>query len=146
MRIFSSVLLLMALTIGYAIPAKAQTCKVSSGKCSGGTVTYIEVYEYDYVEEKPEFPGGGQCLLNFVNQQRKYPEEAYIKGIEGRVMCSFVINADGSVSNITVMKGVEETLNEEAVRILSHMPNWTPGRLKGHTVPVRMFYAVPFRK
>ena len=126
--------------------ASAQTCRVNAGISPDGCQTYRVVYEFDYVDEKPEFPGGGATMLNFINKQRRYPAEAYARGIQGRVTCSFVVNPDGSVSHITVLKGVEPSLNHEAVRIISKMPQWTPGRIDGQTVPVRVICAVPFRK
>lgn len=143
-----SLLFLLSAFISFSFPnsADAQTCRVSTGKCENGCLSYKEVFEYDYVEQKPEFPGGGQCMVNFINEHRRYPEAAYIKGIEGRVTCSFVVNSNGSISNITVMKGVESSLNDEAVRIISKMPEWSPGKIGGHAVPVRVICAIPFRK
>ncbi len=126
--------------------SSAQTCRVNAGITPDGCQTYMLVYEYDYVDEKPEFPGGGATMLNFINKQRRYPAEAYARGIQGRVTCSFVVNPDGTVSHISVLKGVEPSLNREAVRIISKMPLWTPGRIDGQTVPVRVICAVPFRK
>lgn len=126
--------------------APAQTCRVSSGVSSNGAMAYKEVFEYDYVDIKPEFPGGSCRMIRFINDNRRYPVEAYARGIEGRVTCSFVVNADGSVSNITILKGVEVSLNTEAVRILSQMPDWIPGQIEGRNVPVRVICAVPFRK
>ena len=93
----------------------AQTFRVTSGISANGCPSYIEVYEYDFVEEKPSFPGGGQKLVNFINDTRRYPAEAYARGIEGRVMCSFVVHPDGSVSHISVIRGVEPTLNKDCV-------------------------------
>ncbi|MBD5279912.1 MAG: energy transducer TonB [Bacteroides sp.] len=142
----------IALTIGAALSlliprtATAQTCRVNAGVTPDGCQAYKIVYEFDYVDEKPEFPGGGSTLIKYINQNRRYPAEAYARGIEGRVTCSFVVNPDGSVSHVTVLKGVEPSLNREAVRILSKMPGWTPGRIDGQTVPVRVICAVPFRK
>ena len=124
----------------------SQTCRVSVGQCANGISSYIEVYEYDYVDIKPEFPGGSSSMLSYVNEHRNYPSEAYASGIEGRVTCSFVVNQDGTITNICVIKGVEDSLNEEAVRLLSEMPNWSPGSIKGQQVPVRVVYCVPFRK
>lgn len=126
--------------------ASAQTCRVASGVKADGTRTYIEVYEFDYVEEKPEFPGGRPSMMGYINENRRYPAEAYARGVEGRVTCSFVVNTDGSVSNVMVLRGVEPTLNREAVRLLSKMPTWTPGKMSGQSVPVRVICAVPFRK
>lgn len=125
--------------------ANAQTCRVTSGTSSAGVKTYREVYEYDFVDEKPVFPGGDSKLMCFINHTRQYPQSAYRSGVQGRVTCSFVINIDGSVSNIKVVRGVEQSLNEEAVRILTQMPPWTPGKQNGVCVPVRVIWSVPFR-
>ncbi len=142
--------ILLSIGISFAcaavFDAKAQTCRVNSGYSANGCVNYLEVYEFDYVEVKPEFPGGGQSLVNFINDHRRYPAEAYARGAEGRVTCSFVVNTDGSVSNIKVIKGVENSLNNEAIRILSKMPAWSPGKIEDQPVPVRVICAVPFRK
>lgn len=125
---------------------KAQTYRVSSGNSSEGIKSYIEVYEYDFVTEKPSFPGGDRLLLSYINSTRCYPEEAYKRGVEGKVTCSFIVNKDGSISHVRVLRGVEPSLNREAVRILSRMPDWNPGRLEGETVPVRVVRSVAFRK
>lgn len=133
--------------LGWGSQASAQTCRVRAGKAtSNGCQNYIEVYEYDYVKEKPSFPGGNAKLVEFINSHREYPAEAYKKGIQGRVTCSFVVNPDGSVSHISVIRGVEHSLNCEAVRIMSRMPEWIPGRHDGQAVPVRVVWSVPFRK
>lgn len=129
-----------------ALGAQAQTCRVTAGITADGRRSYLEVYEYDYVEDKPQFPGGDSRLVAFINDTRRYPAKAYREGVEGRVTCSFVVNTDGSVSHITVLKGVEYSLNQEAMRIFSKMPDWTPGKIDGKPVPVRVVWAIPFRK
>lgn len=129
-----------------ASTANAQTCRVNIGTTSSGTVNYIEVYEYDYVSEKPTFPGGDRNLMTFINATRNYPLDAYRKGIQGRVTCSFIVNTDGSISHISVLRGVNPSLNREAIRILSKMPEWIPGKHDGKVVPVRVVHSVPFRK
>lgn len=125
---------------------KAQTCKIRCGAQADGKVRYKEVYEYDFVTEKPTFPGGDSRLICFINQTRCYPEAAYRRGVTGRVTCSFVVNEDGSISHIQILKGVEPALNKEALRIFGKMPNWTPGKLDNVTVPVRVIRSVSFRK
>ena len=125
--------------------ATAQTCRVNIGTSPSGCTSYLEVYEYDYVTEKPTFPGGDALLMKFINNHREYPKRAYAKGIQGRVTCSFIVNADGTVSHISVLRGVEPSLNKEAIRVLSQMPEWTPGRLNGQPVPTRVVWSVPFR-
>ncbi len=143
-----SILFLIGATLGsiFSTEISAQTCRITSGVNANGCLTYKEVYEFDYVDDKPQFPGGGASMLNFINENRRYPAEAYARGVEGRVTCAFVVNSDGKVSDITILRGVEHTLNREAVRILSRMPDWTPGKLDGQPVPVRVIYAVSFRK
>ena len=126
--------------------AAAQTCRVNTGTLDNGFKVYAEVFEYDYVDVKPEFPGGGRSLIKFVNENRQYPQEAYNNGIEGRVTCSFVVNSDGHLSNIQVLRGVEPSLNDEALRIIAAMPNWSPGSLQGQLVPVRVVCCIPFRR
>lgn len=144
---FTRILLLMGIVvITMTTKAGAQTCRVNIGTTPSGCTSYMEVYEYDYVTDKPSFPGGDSSLMKFINNTREYPKSAYDKGIQGRVTCSFVINVDGTVSHISVIRGVEPSLNKEAIRILSKMPEWVPGRLNGHAVPTRVVWSVPFRK
>lgn len=140
-------ILILALAAGlFSTGLGAQTYRVNVGSPSAGCTNYIEVYEYDYVTEKPTFPGGTTKLMNYINATRSYPKEAYKKGIQGRVTCSFIVNADGSISHISVLRGVEPSLNKEAVRILSKMPEWTPGKMNGEAVPTRVVWSVNFRK
>ena len=124
-----------------------QTCRMRVQINGDGTrVEYREVYQYDYVWEKPSFPGGDARLMDFINKHRRYPKAAYKKGVQGRVTCAFIVNIDGSVSDVQVIRGVEASLNEEAVRIFRKMPSWNPGRMNGQPVPVKVIRAVPFRK
>lgn len=146
-RLYICILIISGLVPWFpALDSDAQTYRVRAGNNSAGCKAYMEVYEYDYVKVKPVFPGGNAKLVAFINENRRYPAEAYKKGIQGRVTCSFVVNADGSVSHISILRGVEHSLNQEALRIMSKMPEWTPGRHDGQTVPVRVVWSVPFRK
>lgn len=105
----------------------------------------MEVYEYDYVDVQPSFPGGNLELIKYINQSRRYPPDAYSRGIEGRVMCSFIVNPDGSISDIRIIKGVEHSLNCEAVRLISEMPRWEAGRVNNEAVAVHCLLPIPFR-
>ena len=96
---------------------------------------------YDAVEKMPQFVGGDAELRKFLHNNIKYPVAAEEKGIQGRVVCSFVVECDGSISNIKIIKSVDPSLDEEAVRVLSLMPKWTPGTIDG--VPVCVKYTVP---
>lgn len=145
-RLLHTLILATGLVVVGSLGASAQTCRVNIGSNASGVASYMEVYEYDYVSEKPSFPGGDRNLMTFINATREYPMEAYRKGIQGRVTCAFIVNTDGSVSHISVLRGVEPSLNKEAIRILSKMPEWTPGKHDGRTVPVRVVWSVPFRK
>lgn len=138
-----STIILMLLGIA---GASAQTYRVAAGFDADGLQTYKEVFEYDFVDEKPSFTGGNEALMAYINKTRRYPAEAYEKGIEGRVTCSFVVNADGNISHLKVIKGSHRSLNLEAMRILAEMPCWHPGRHGHRCVPVRVVHSIPFRK
>ena len=92
-------------------------------------------------EEMPSFPGGVMALMEFLQKNVKYPVEAQKKGVEGRVLVSFVVEKDGSLTEIKTVKSVDPLLDEEAVRVVSAMPKWEPGKQKGK--PVRVKYNVP---
>lgn len=97
---------------------------------------------FTVVEEMPEFPDGGmQGLLKYLAKSIKYPVIAQENGIQGRVVCSFVVNRDGSIVDIQVLRGVDPSLDKEAVRVLGTMPKWKPGKQRGK--PVRVKYTVP---
>lgn len=126
--------------------ALAQTYRVNAGVSPSGVKHYLEVFEYDFVTEKPSFPGGDRKLIEFINAHRRYPSRAYNNGEQGRVTCSFIINTDGSVSHVRVVRSVSSSLNEEAIRIFKLMPAWNPGKMNGQPVPVRVIHSIPFRK
>lgn len=137
---------LCAIAIANTNQIFSQTCKVKTGTLHNGCKVFTEVFEYDFVDVKPEFPGGSNEMINFINKNRKYPENAYDTGIEGRVTCAFIVYPDGKVKNITVLRGVEASLNDEAVRIITAMPDWKPGKIGNQNVPVRVICCIPFRK
>ena len=106
----------------------------------------IEVYEFDYVDVQPQFPGGEHGLINFINRTREYPYHAYKNRVQGRVLCSFIIGTDGKVSNIKVIRGAQdESLNREAMRVISEMPRGKAGKVGGQTVAVRCVLPIAFR-
>ena len=108
--------------------------------------SHMEVYEYDYVDIQPQFPGGERGLINFVNKTREYPYHAYKKRIEGRVLCSFIVGTNGKVSDVRVIRGADdESLNREAIRVINKMPRWSVGKVGDHAVPVRVVLPIAFR-
>lgn len=106
---------------------------------------YVDVYEYDYVDVPPQFPGGDRAMINFINETRVYPYDAYKHQIQGRVVCSFIVNTDGSICNISVLKGSYPSLDKEAVRIIKKMPAWEAGTIRNEEVPVRCILPIAFR-
>lgn len=96
---------------------------------------------YQIVEEIPEFPGGVEALMDFVGKNVKYPEQAKEKEISGRVFIGFVIEKDGSVNEVKVLRGIGGGCDDEAVRVVKAMPKWKPGKQKGE--PVRVSYMLP---
>ena len=100
---------------------------------------------FDVVEQMPSFPGGMAALMQFLASNIKYPVEAENNGIQGRVVCTFTIERDGSISDVRVTRPVEPSLDSEAVRVLKTMPPWNPGKNNGQTVRVKYTLPVTFR-
>lgn len=119
---------------------------VASHLSSQSTPRYMEVYECDFVDEQPQFPGGEVEMIKYINSMRRYPADAYYQNIEGRVLCGFVVNTDGSLSHISVIRGVEPSLNREAVRLISRMPRWVAGKVENQLVPVYYILPIVFRR
>ena len=93
-------------------------------------------------EVMPEFPGGEQAMMKFVSENVQYPEEAKEKEISGRVLVGFIVEKDGSVNEVKIVRGIGGGCDEEAVRVVKAMPKWKPGKEKGK--PVRVSYMMPF--
>lgn len=100
---------------------------------------------FEYTDEMPEFPGGMTELMSWLSENIKYPAEAVKQKIEGRVFVSFIIEKDGSVSNLTIAKGAHELLDQEALRIVGLMPKWEPGKDKGKLVRCRYTLPISFK-
>ena len=96
---------------------------------------------FEVVEQMPSFPGGDAALMQFLSKAIKYPVEAEDNGIQGRVVATFVIERDGSISEVRVVKSVAPSLDQEAIRVLKSMPKWIPGFQNGK--PVRVKYTTP---
>ena len=100
---------------------------------------------FEFLEEQAEFPGGQAAMLKWVSEHIKYPTVAAENNIQGKVMVSFVVERDGSVSNIKVMRGVDPSLDKEAVRVVKEMPKWKPGMQTGKPVRSRFNLPVTFK-
>ncbi len=98
------------------------------------------------VESMPEFPGGQQALFKFLSENVKYPVIAQENGIQGRVICQFVVNRDGSIVDVEVVRsGGDASLDKEAVRVIKSMPKWKPGKQRGKAVRVKYTLPVNFK-
>ncbi len=104
-----------------------------------------ETKVFDVVEQMPEFPGGAAALMQWINSNIKYPAVAEENGIQGRVICTFVVERDGSVTEVKVARSVDAALDREAVRVLQKMPRWNPGKQNGSAVRVKYTVPVTFR-
>lgn len=100
---------------------------------------------YDVVEQMPSFPGGISGLRTYLNQNIRYPAEAQEICVQGRVVVSFVVGKDGHISDVTVLRSVDPSLDKEAVRVIRNMPRWSPGKQGGEPVRVRYNVPVSFR-
>lgn len=96
------------------------------------------------VEKMPQFPGGEKAINEFISKTLQYPVIAQENGIQGKVVCSFIINQDGSVTDAEVVSGVDPSLDREALRIVSAMPKWTPGTQRGKAIRVKYTMPVTF--
>ncbi len=103
----------------------------------------VEAEIFTVVESMPEFPGGPGKMMEYIARNIKYPAMARESGIQGRVFVNFVVEPDGSVSNVKVLRGIGGGCDEEAVRVVESMPKWTPGRQRGKAV--RVSFNLPVR-
>lgn len=142
LRIF---IILAVSIIPFVMSGQVHRASIGNNLRSSQNAIVSEVYEYGCVDVQPSFPGGQRGLINYVNKIRRYPYAAFKSGICGRVLCSFVINPDGSISNVTVLRGVEESLDSEAVRIIEKMPKWNAGMIGDEKVSVRYILPIAFR-
>ena len=96
---------------------------------------------FDVVEQMPQFPGGDAALFEYLSTHIKYPTIAEENGVQGRVIVTFVVERDGSITDVKVVKSVDPSLDKEASRVVQGMPKWIPGKQNGD--PVRVKYTVP---
>ena len=104
-----------------------------------------ETKVFDVVEQMPQFPGGPQALFEYLSKNIKYPVVAEENGIQGRVIVTFVVERDGSITDVKVAKSVDPSLDKEAMRVVKSMPHWIPGKQNGAAVRVKYTVPVTFR-
>ena len=104
-----------------------------------------ETKVFDVVEQMPSFPGGPAALMSYLSQNTKYPVVAQENGVQGRVVVSFVVERDGSITDVRVVRSVDPSLDTEATRVVKSMPNGIPGKQNGSTVRVKYNVPVSFK-
>lgn len=127
------------------------TVFISTGIVNGGLSLPMQEKQaenekvYTFTDQMPQFPGGDDKLLEYLDKNIHYPEIAKRAGIEGRVIVTFVVNKSGKVTNVKVRKGIGAGCDEEAIRLISNMGDWKPGKSKGKVVNVRMSIPIVFK-
>lgn len=124
------------------VPQNSEYSSSSATNRHSTSTTGLDTRIYDVVDRMPSFQGGQAALMSWLKGNIKYPVVAEENGIQGRVVCTFVIECDGSITNVQVVNGVDPSLDKEAVRVLKQMPKWIPGYNKDGQ-PVRVKYTTP---
>ncbi len=116
------------------------------GACSDTEKTFIDKSEkpFDFVEQMPEFPDGQAAMFKFIQENIKYPEMARNSRRQGTVVIQFMVTVTGKIANIKVARGIGLGCDEEAVRVVSIMPAWKPGKHNGKAVPVNFTLPIKF--
>lgn len=132
----------LAATRTTGAPSSSATAKAYA-KTDPGIIENSDIYTI--VDKMPQYTTGEKGLGNFISHNIRYPREARQEGIQGRILCSFIVAADGSVSNIEVVEGLNPSLNDEAIRVLGLMPKWLPGENGGEKVNVKCLLPIDFK-
>ena len=130
-RILFFFLLLVGMSLGMGV--SAQVPKDSANGVEDGAPVFVETM--------PEFPGGQSALFMYLQKNIVYPSAASEAGIQGKVYIRFVVDVDGSITQVEVLRGVEKSLDDEALRVVKKMPNWKPGTQGGK--PVKVYFNLP---
>ena len=129
---------LLLLLIGIVVPSLFYAQDMQNGNAVQGSDAE---YTFEQLEVKPEFPNGNEGLGKYLSENIKYPKKALKNGITGKVFVQFVIDKTGKVTKVVAVRGVEKSLDKEAVRVIKSMPKWKPGMKDGQ--PVKVKYTIP---
>jgi periplasmic protein TonB len=127
MKIFSSLLIFLLLSAGISFAQKEEPI--------------IKRQIFTVVEEMPEFPGGPGAMNKFLSEKLKYPKRASKKNIEGKVVVRFIVEVDGTLSDIKIQRSLDPDCDKETLRVIHKMPRWNPGRQQG--VAAACYYTLP---
>lgn len=130
--------LLLLLLIGMVFPSLFYAQDRQNGNAVQGKDAE---YAFEQLEVKPEYPNGNEGLGRYLSENIKYPKKALKNGVSGKVFVQFVIDKTGKVTNVVAVRGVEKSLDKEAVRVIKSMPKWKPGMKDGQ--PVKVKYTIP---
>ena len=120
-------------------------CCLTTASAQKTVVSQTNQKVYDMAEQMPEYPGGMHAMMEFLQANMKYPKDAEKQKVDGRVIVQFIVETDGSVSDVKVARQVFPSLDAEAVRVVQAMPKWTPGKVKGKVVRVKFNLPIVFR-
>lgn len=125
--------------------AQSKKGSSSQSKTNQSTAKKQDIQDtcYIIVEEMPEFPGGTDSLMKFLSKSIVYPKDAIEKKAEGMVICSFIVKADGRISDIQIVRSINPLLDAEAIRVIKKMPKWVPSKQEGKPIPVK--FTLPIR-
>lgn len=124
-------------------PELIDTSAFSSLDVPEEEVAAPSVMDYNAIGQKPEFPGGQKAMMQAIVNNYRYPNIDREQGNGGMIMMQFVVDVDGSIRDVTVMRGINERMDKEAIRVINNLPKWKPGKNAGNPVPVRMM--IPIR-
>lgn len=128
--------------LGMCMTINAQGLKTYSAHISVMKVEKkVEDKVFDAVEQYPSFPGGEGAMFSYISNNLRYPQKAAENGVQGRVVVKFIVEKDGSISNVEVNRSVDPDLDNEAMRVIKNMPKWNPAKQNG--TEVRAYYYVP---
>ena len=125
--------------------ANGEVLKIKEAVAQPEPKLEVENKVFDVVEQMPSFPGGPQALMEYLSNNVKYPVVAQENGVQGRVVVSFVVERDGSITDVKVVRSVDPSLDKEASRVVKSMPRWIPGKQNGQAVRVKYNVPVAFR-
>ena len=137
-----------AVNVKYTIPVAFKLQGENADSKAAATPREAQVDEngvYMVCDQMPMYPGGMQELMKFLQKNIQYPQDAEEKGIQGRVIVQFVVEKDGSIKDIKVVRGIDPSLDKEALRVINAMPKWEPGKHKGEAVSVKYTVPVAFK-
>ena len=140
---------LSVLKYALVVPVIAITTLAFNNKKEVNTVNYVQNHDaekvYEKVDKMPEFNGGQEGLMKYLMNEIKYPKQSQKDNIQGKVLIEFVVAKDGAIKDVKVLKPVDSMLDKEAARVISNMPNWTPGEHQGKKVNVKFVLPIMFK-